>query len=171
MLDWIVRLFYAIGKALSSLLMGFMFIVIVLFNMATEKDHLSDELLINNLNTDKAKYETLITMFKQDKPITVVHPTWILPKNAISNERWNVYKRLFNELDLDAGMRSWGGNESIYFISTARGMLDSSSSKGYVYKPQKPEFLFKNLDEFPKNLPKNARAYRKIDNDWYITLD
>ena len=107
-------------------------------------------------------------MFREDYPIKVLHPTWLDPKNSITEGRWNQYKVLFKDLELDAGMRSWGG-ESIEFISTARGLVTGGSSKGYVYKPISHLPLYVSLSEAPKDLKSNVRAYRKINDIWYIT--
>jgi len=99
------------------------------------RGHVSDEILIENLTSDIAKFELLITMFREDNAATVIHPKFLNPDNAISNTRWNAYKKLFEELELDAGMRSLNGR-SIWFISTARGLSIAGSLKGYIFMPE-----------------------------------
>jgi len=145
---------------------GFTYLVYLIHG----RDHVSDQHLVDNLARDKNKYEQLIRMFRDDAPIRVVHPTFVEPVGIISSERWDKYKALFEELQLDAGMRSWEGKE-IWFISTAQGLVTGGSSKGYMYQPvlAKPEFH--SLDRIPADLPSNVRGYRKIDEDWYITID
>lgn len=132
------------------------------------RDHVSDEDLIRNLQTDSKKYSQLISMFREDYPLKVVHPTWIDPKNSISDTRWSEYKVLFKDLELDAGMRGWVG-DSILFISTAQGLVTGGSSKGYIYKPINHLPLYSSLSKAPKDLKSNVRAYRKINDTWYIT--
>jgi hypothetical protein len=123
-----------------------------------------------DLEKNISKYEKLISMFREDSPISVVHPTWINPKKVISENRWNDYKSIFLELGLDAGMRSWGG-ESIWFISTAQGLVTGGSSKGYMYKPEIPKPLYSSLDTIPEDLESNVKGYRKINDNWYIIFD
>lgn len=144
--------------------------IVYVGNMIHGRDHLSDQALIDKLHQDRAKYALLIEMFRQDSPVQVVHPTFVHPAGAITPQRWAQYKVLFTELGLDAGMRAWEGQE-IWFISTAQGLVTGGSSKGYMYKPSAPKPLFRNLDKIPAELPSNVRGYRKIDDDWYITVD
>lgn len=156
----IVGLFVAIGA-------GFIWFV---FSDIHGRDHVADYVLISDLKKDIKKYEKLITMFRVDAPATVIHPTWVSPDNIISESRWDEYKKLFSDLGLDGGMRSWGG-DSIWFISTAQGLVTGGSSKGYMYKPQNPVPLFTNLDQIPEGLESNVKGYRKINDEWYIVYD
>ena len=132
--------------------------------------HESDQSLMNNLRLHKAQYELLITMFHDDAPVQIVHPTFLQPDGAITAERWDQYKKLFNQLGLDGGMRGWEG-EGIWFLSTTQGLVTGGSSKGYWYRPRSAVPLFPNLDSIPADLPSNVRGFRKIDDDWYITFD
>ena len=134
------------------------------------RDHVTDQILISDLQKNKNKYEKLISMFREDAPATVIHPTWISPDNVITEARWDEYKKLFLELGLDAGMRSWG-SDSIWFISTAQGLAIGGSSKGYMYKPENPEPLYMTLDNIPVDLKSNVMGYRKINDQWYIVFD
>ncbi len=142
----------------------------VIAPLMRDRDHLPDEILIQNLNTDIKKFELLIKMFKEDTPVSVVHPTWIAPENAITKERWYEYKKLFSELRLDGGMRSWLG-ESILFTSTAQGLSIGGSSKGYIYKPESPVPLYTNLENISPYSEKSGKGYKKINENWYIYFD
>jgi hypothetical protein len=139
------------------------------FSQIQGHDHLSEQELISDLDTNAKEYQKLISMFRDDAPLTTVHPTWIYPENAISPARWLAYKKLFTELGLDAGMRSWGG-QSIWFISTTRGLVTGGSSKGYMYLPEDPVPLYTSLDHIPDDLESNVEGYRKITKDWFITF-
>lgn len=141
-----------------------------IFSDIQGRDHVADQDLISGLEVDKVKYQRLVSMFREDAPVTEVHPNWINPDKVISQARWDDYKVLFSELGLDSGMRSWGG-ESIWFISTSQGLVTGGSSKGYMYKPESPHPLFTSLDKIPKGLESNVKGYRKISDDWYIVLE
>jgi hypothetical protein len=134
-----------------------------------EREHVSDEVLINNLESHTERYQRLIAMFREDHPVAVVHPDWISPDYVITEDRWAEYQSLFDELELDAGMRAWG-ESSIWFIATAQGLVTGGSSKGYMYKPERHTPVFPSLDEIPKSLQANVKGYRKINDDWYIVL-
>lgn len=155
-------------------------VIFVLFILIGQRGHVDDEVLIANLEKDSGKYELLISMFREDAPLAVAHPTWISPDKSISAERWKEYKALFKELQLDAGMRYYSlqfiegerhkAGESIEFISTAQGLVTGGSSKGYVYRPESPSPLFDSLDEARTNLESGTTGYRRINDEWYITF-
>jgi len=108
-------------------------------------------------------------MFREDHLVAIVHPDWISPDNVITADRWAEYQSLFDELELNAGMRAWG-ESSICFISTAQGPVTGGSSKGYMYQPATHVPLFPALDEIPQTLQANVKGYRKINDEWYIVL-
>ena len=134
------------------------------------KEHPSDEILAAQLSENKPRYEQLITMFKADHPLTVVAPTWQSPDGHLSEKRWNEYRNIFEELDLDMGIRKWK-SESIRFINSSRGMATGGDSKGLIFKPVDPEPIYSTLNERPSNLKSGVRGYKKINENWYITFD
>ena len=169
-MKWFKRIIISLSIIVALLLAvgaGFFWYV---FSDIKGRDHVADQALISDLEINMGKYEKLISMLREDSPATVIHPTWISPDNVISETRWDEYKTLFSELGLDAGMRSWGGN-SIWFISTAQGLVTGGSSKGYMYKPENPKPLFSSLDKIPEGLASNVKGYRKINDEWYIVFD
>lgn len=138
---------------------------------APEPAHLSDQVLINNLQQQADQYLQLISMFEQDQPLKAVHPEWVEPKKAIDDARWAQYKQLFTALNLEAGIRSRPDN-SLWFVSTVFGFAKGGSSKGYVYKPVMPTPQYPNLDTQPKEPGKGDHvAYRLISDQWYILYE
>lgn len=134
------------------------------------KEHPTDEELIAKLSESTPRYEQLITMFRADHPLTVVAPTWQSPAGQLSEDRWNEYKNIFEELELDMGLRKWD-DESIWFLNSTRGMVTGGDSKGLIYKPGNPIPLYSSLNERPHDLKSGVRAYKKISDNWYITFD
>lgn len=153
-------------KILKFLLIGSLLILFIFVGTVgliwlifpAEKDHLDDAVLIKNLEVNINSYNKLITMFHEDKNMSIIDDTWMNPENGISNQRWEEYKKLLTKLDLDGGVRSCGG-ECIEFISTSQGLLDAGSTKGYRYRPQNP-MSFKSED--------TVIDYKKINENWYI---
>lgn len=138
-----------------------------LFQPSQERPHLTDEALIENLQENIAQYEHLIEMLVADQPLSSVHPTYIHPDYAISEERWEEYRGIFRELELDAGF-GYHPNGSIWFTSTARGLVTGGSRKGYVFRPRNAIPLYTNLDSIPEDLKSNVYAFKKINEEWFI---
>jgi len=169
-MKWFKKIFISIsifGALFVAVAAGFVWYV---FSDIQGRDHVIDQVLISDLRSNKNKYEKLISMFREDAPASVIHSTWMSPDNVVTEARWDEYKNIFLDLGLDAGMRSWGG-DSIWFISTAQGLVTGGSSKGYMYKPENPQPLYSSLDSIPEDLASNVMGYRKIDDDWYIVFD
>ena len=153
-------------KILKFLLIGFFSILFIFMCLVAllwlifpaEKDHLDDGVLTKNLEVNIYSYNKLITMFHEDKNMSVIDDTWMRPENGISNQRWEEYKKLLTKLDLDDGVRSCGG-ECVEFISTSKGLLEAGSTKGYRYKPKNP-MSFKSEE--------TVVDYKKINENWYI---
>ena len=141
-----------------------------LISCVNEREHLSDNELISSLNENIEHYTSLVTMFRDDAPLSIAHPIRIHPRNSIFPQRWQEYKRLFNKLKIEAGMRRWQ-EESIWFISSTQSLASGASSKGLMYQPKSPSPLYNSLDEHPKDLNSNVKGYRKINEDWYIVYD
>ena len=131
--------------------------------------HPSDAELIALLHDHKPEFEELMAMFEEDAPIKVVHPTWIDPEGVITLERWDEYRAIFRKLGIDAGMRRYE-DTGLKFIVEVKGLVTGGSDKGFEYRPPKPEPLYDSLDEIPADLKSNVGAYRKIDDDWFITF-
>lgn len=129
--------------------------------------HPGDDELIALLNEHRPDFDRLLLMFEQDTPVQAVHPRYLRPGNAIGEERWNEYRALFKKLGIAAGMYRYSG-KAVWFIMEAKGSVLGGSVKGLVYRPDKPELLYENLDEPPANLQENQDAFRKIDDDWFI---
>lgn len=139
-----------------------------------ERAHEPDEALIENLREHRDEFERLILMFHEDAPLAIVHPTWMEPPNGVGAQRWDAYKELFAELELDGGIRaaSWHGGKCIEFISTAQGFVFHDSIKGYLYRPDNPSPQHLSLD-FLSDEPTGhgPSGYRKVDDDWYLFFE
>ena len=135
------------------------------------RSHFPDDVLIQDLNMNMEKYELLIEMFREDAHMKAIDIGWMRPDNGINETRWEEYKELLEELELSGGIsRLSRGDEGILFLSTARGNVTGGSTKGYVYRPEDATPLYPNLDTIPEDLESNVPAFRKINEDWYITF-
>lgn len=141
---------------------GFIWII---YQFLFTTGHPSDKDLLRNFEQNREKYETLVTMFEQDGSPQVIAPDWKRSAKAIDQARWDEYKILFSELELDGGLRSSEG-KTIKFIASAGGLPSANSGKGYMFRPKSPQAIYDNLDKFPDT----RMSYRKIDDDWYIFL-
>lgn len=140
-----------------------------LWDMGVLTPHPSDQELINLLENNRSKFEKLLSMFQHDDLIRV-HPAQFDPDDGISEARWEEYRAIFNELGIDVGMQGWPG-QGVWFIVEAKGIVGTGSTKGLMYRPAKPEPIYENLDKGVAGLDEGVIAYRKIDDDWYITFE
>jgi len=163
-LTWTISLF--VGLPILAVCFLFVFIYMI----GGSKEHPTDEMLIAQLSDNKSGYEQLITMFKTDQPISIVAPTWQSPEGQLNEKRWSEYKGIFEELNIDMGMRKWGG-KAIWFLNSTRGMAIGGDTKGLMYKPINPTPIYSSLNERPKDLESGVMAYKKINDSWYITFD
>lgn len=122
--------------------------------------------MINHLESNFSEFENLLLMFEKDG-MSVVHPSWVQPKNKISEARLAEYRDIFVRLELDGGLRSWGG-ESVRLISHSSGFVFGGSEKGFMYKPENPSPLYESLDIPPEDLLSNVSAYRYVKKNWYL---
>ena len=103
-MKWLKKILIAVSALLALAVAGGVGFVWYVFSEIKGRDHAPDESLIKNLETHKAEFQQVITMFREDRPATVIHPTWMSPDNVVSPVRWGAYKMLFTQLGLDAGM-------------------------------------------------------------------
>lgn len=147
-----------------SILFIFMIMVgLIWLIFPSEKNHLEDDVLIENFEKNRDSFEKLVVMFNEDKNMSVIDDTWIRPENGISHKRWEEYKRLVQKLELDAGIHRCYGKECIEFISTSQGLPSAGTAKGYVYKPQNPKSIDRRNE--------NGIMYKKINKDWYVFFE
>ena len=147
---------------LWSVCLGFIWVIYQFFFTT---GHPSDKVLLSNFEQNRAKYETLVTMLEQDSSAQVIAPSWVRPGNVLSESRWNEYKVLFSDLELEGGLRSLNDG-TIKFIASAGGLPSANSGKGFMYRPKNPQAIYGNLNKFPDT----KMSYLKIDDDWYLFL-
>ncbi|QUN07265.1 hypothetical protein KDN34_07535 [Shewanella yunxiaonensis] len=129
--------------------------------------HQTDKQLASALQRQRALYQQLIGMFREDSPLSSINPQFMEPDAAVNVSRWQQYRQLFTLLSLDGGMREWGRG-GVMFIQSVMTIAGTTSTKGYVYRPQNPLPQYADLDKAAVDLPDNTVAYHKVDENWYL---
>lgn len=165
----------------GNIVFNFLFICLLLSSLSScffgdvlERQHPSDEVLISNFNAYEAEFGKLLRMFQEDKQLERVSD-FTRPENPesinISQERIAQYRQMFKKLGLTAGIEGYQEKEMIWFHASTQGLSVTGSSKGYVYTTNKPEKVVDNLDNYKSEDGKSFRAFRQIEDNWYLYLD
>ena len=143
--------------------------------------HPDDAVLIARFGADRAAYDSLLALALGDRALWRIAPTWYrlqsgenreVPSAALPVERWAVYRRLFDRLDLANGVSNEGG--VVYFHNSDLGLSISGSSKGlaFVSQPERAAPRCTSLDRLPPARPDSAQiCYRAIGGHWFLSLD
>ena len=119
-------------------------------------------------------------MATEDSHLTRIDPTftwldtdvsWPRKNIGFSQLRWNEYRDLFRELDLDNGVWRSESYPGVMLIVSSTGMLGRETCKGYVYSTQPLEHVLDSLDD-PAILPcagkKDCMVYTRLKDSWYL---
>ena len=134
--------------------------------------HPSDASMIRNFVQHRAIFDQLVSMSDGDKSLVRLAPTFTYPENppGLSAERWQQYRKLFREIGSTNGICRYESDlpGAVLVLYSDKGLVTGGSSKGYVYSPMPLEPHYANLDDPPHDLASNVKAYRRIDERWYI---
>jgi hypothetical protein len=151
------------GVAIFFFTLFILFIVILLDDDGAP----SDKELQDQLMESQGHYVQLIKMLREDIETERISYISQSPSKSIDTERLKEYRYLFEELNIEKGIRK-GNDNSIRFINFSRGISISGESKGLIFQPHNPSPLLTSLDDVSKEIPEGTFAYKKINNDWYI---
>jgi len=130
----------------------------------------------------RADFEKLIVMAQADDLLVRIAPdfTWTTTSMAwprpdsqlgFTLERWNAYRRLFQNLGLEAGiMRPSDHPNAIYLIAQTKGLVTGGSSKGYAYSDTPLEPLCQSLDQ-GKARTQSRICFKPLNGKWYLYLE
>lgn len=151
-----------------------LFVIIGAFFLVSCTRHPSDEEMIKKFNQCRTTFEKLSDMLHNDNGLHRVAndftrpPIEQLSKYDITSKRIHDYRKLFNEINCTAGVRSNFDNSIVYIIESTWGLSISGSVKGYVHMlEKKPNMrIVKNLDNVKAK--DDELVYRHLDDGWYL---
>jgi hypothetical protein len=164
-----------IGVSLLLALLVVVVACIMLFLLSNELggEHPSSQELIDNFYSHCPEFDQLLQMALEDQELSRVAYDFTRPENpetiGVTQERLNEYRRLFDELNLEAGIDN--GRDSIWFIASARGLSVSGSAKGYIYSRIPPGLIVEDLDSYDSPDGRSFTAFQKIEGNWYLYYD
>ncbi|MBM1173389.1 hypothetical protein [Microvirga arabica] len=133
-----------------------------------------DFIRLQEMALEETAVEQIASDFCRD-PTGNTHTYPSIPQ-GFSLERWDVYRRLFKKLGLDAGISihgpdsQWIANSVMMTASTA-GILISGSEKGYLWSRTAPEPLVERLDHpLPPEggKPWKYLGFMPFKPNWYL---
>src|ERR1700678_1781373 len=143
----------------------------------------SDAALQTRFIAHRADFEKLAAMANEDGHLTRIAPdfTWLDDDVAwpskdvgISEERWNVYRRIFQSGGASDGILHSTNPTWIKFPIISQGLVPSGAAKGLAYSEATLSPVLKSLDARPpeefRNGPDRSHliVYKPIENHWYV---
>ena len=114
-------------------------------------------------------------MFLADKGLGRVAYDFTRPENpqtvGITRERLKVYRGLFDELDLSAGIEGYEEKDVVWFHASTYGLSVTGSGKGYAYLKERPKLVVDNLDTYWSQDGRSFTTFRHLEGNWYLYLD
>lgn len=114
-------------------------------------------------------------MFLTDRGLGRVAYDFTRPENpgaiGISRERLGAYRRLFDKLDLSAGIEGYDEKDIVWFHASTYGLSVTGSGKGYAYVKERPKLVVGNLDTYWSADGRSFTAFRHIEGNWYLYFD
>ena len=139
----------------------------------------SDRALVAEFRTRRAKFDTLLAMFRADSGLGRVADDFTRPASffsgrkarsadSISAVRLQTYRRLFHELSLEGGIEGYDDKRVVYFwrYSSGMGAGLGGSSKGFAFSDSLPP---DKSAASGCNAPRhNCWQFRPIADGWFI---
>ena len=131
----------------------------------------SESSLRREFEANRQVFEELRRLFAEDSHLVRVAPDftrlnddWSWPREDIglSNERWDLYRRLFEEAGVSAGVDRQGAQ--VFFYMSTVGLAVSGASRGVVYTDKQPSPVGEHLDE----LHGEGIIYVPLSAKWYL---
>jgi len=141
--------------------------------------HLSDAEMEGVFRQHEEDFGRLVGMSRMDAKVIRIAPTftwlddnarWPRPESELgfSRERWDEYRRLFDELGLKEGLAKDVEGDAVYLIAYSQGLGTGGSGKGYVYSPKELSPLYDSLDNIPPASSGGKHVYKKLKESWYL---
>ena len=153
--------------------------LIFALNCGGGKAHPSDSVLEMNFHKHRADFQRLVSMSNEDRSVVRIgyEFNWLAddhswprtgPERGLSNERWDEYRSLFQEVGLECGLTRLEDRDVILFCASVTGMVPSGTRKGYAYSETPLTPTTESLDTIPENLRDESIIYKSIAPNWYL---
>lgn len=133
-------------------------------------EHLPDAVLIQNFHEHRTEFELLRSMLDHDEHIRRIDADWSDPAN-IAEDKLKEYRHLFTIVGTPRGLYSTRNPTFIEFVASSKGWVASGSTKGHVYRLDKPEDIKPSLDKYHTENTDYATLYRRIEGNWYLYFE
>ena len=156
------------------------------FLPACGPDHPSSDSLQEEFEANRVTFEKLADMAAQDCNYSRIsydftHPNWDLPEQEQpgdpSEQRWQSYRDLFDELDLESGVTIFSNGEWIELNRSSDGLLTAGSSLSFIRAPRSQLKNGYKIISSEKPLECElgdkgvCRVAHHLEDDWYLALE
>ncbi len=140
----------------------------------------SDQTLLSRFSEHRAQFESLKRMSDEDSQTPIIDrvPLFTEPLDTrpvspplLSQQRWNVYIRLFQEAGVERGLqRQSGSKAAVRFVASCSGLATHGSCKGVIWSSEPLAPTYADLDSGParQQILRDGIGYRHIDGPWYL---
>lgn len=162
-------------------ILAWLFVLLLSFATCREDPHHpSDATLEENFRKHRAGFNKLVDMSNADSKLVRIasdftwlenNAAWPRPESEIgfSEQRWNEYRQLFNELGLKHGLARREDIPGVLFFDvSATGMVTGGDAKGYAYSTEELSPLVNSLDHIDIEVKSLQPLYKRIEGDWYL---
>lgn len=141
----------------------------------------SDRSLEATFSEHESDLIKLVQMANRDSKFITIAPQYVItdnnieepPEKALGEQRWSVYKALFDTAGVNDGLRRDPHHPgAIFFVASTKGMLTGESQKGYAYSELPLAPTVTSLD---RTLPANVSpgsdgifAFKSLKTNWYL---
>jgi hypothetical protein len=135
--------------------------------------HPSVKVLAQRLKSNEAEFNRLAAMLFEDSDIVRLSDKYVFLgegfNRQVPDERLREYRRLFNELGIEAGFHRDGANAVRLIASSRGGVFLPGSEKSYVYSKVEPSPLVDSLDRvMARDRGDQAPVFRRLEGNWYL---
>lgn len=152
---------------------------------ACDAPHPTDAALAAEFRDNRAGYETLLKMVREETRVTRISYDFIWIDGAgsptpaqraalLPKARWDRYRRLFKALKLESGVMRWPESGSVGFFRSSSGLAVSGSGKSIVWSPTPlPDALAPSDRRTTEQACTSGECHevRQIAPEWYIAFE
>ena len=143
----------------------------------------SEEDLQENFTNNAETFDKLRQISEEDAHViriakdftwTDMETKWPRDNVGFSEERWAVYRDIFQKLGLGEGIaRSQDYPATVFFVAGARGLCTGGAADGYAFSTESPSPVVKSLrDGLMTEMQKSSKHYvivlKRLKPNWYL---
>lgn len=174
------------AKGCGCLLILFVLLPLLMLNACPMTDgHPSDRAMIEEFQRDRAGFDALLAMVKEERKVTRIASDFIWAdgissvseadrRRLLPDNRYARYRALFRRLDLESGVLRYDDG-TIAFSRSSTGIVTSGSGKSFIWSADPVPSALDDADQ--RTLEEacepqfECRTVRRMAPHWYIAFE